>query len=204
MHAAKKAFMCKSYRNTQLHRTVWMCLRVSELLLLSLKLRFADCMLQNQHKNFQSSASHFAISQKLAQELKEIKHYSPFHTHIWRISPGKNNIKSFRQSIKLLTLIHNLSKGISVPSQGLFNSMLQCKVMTEVSSIFPSPRKPPSWWKYEFSFLMWEVQNRIQVSSSALTAVEEFISLRSPLPGLTRLPTDDTTTFLKGRVLLLE
>lgn len=27
---------------------------------------------------------------------------------------------------------------------------------------------------------------------------EEFISLRSPLPGLTRLPTDDTTTFLRG------
>lgn len=31
-------------------------------------------MLQNQQENIHSPASHIAISQKLAQELKEIKH----------------------------------------------------------------------------------------------------------------------------------
>lgn len=174
MHADKKAFMSNSSRNIQPHSTVWMCLRVSELLLLSVKFIFADCMLQNQHKNFYSPTSHFTISQNLAQELKEIKHYCPFHKRIWRISPGKKNINSFRQSMKLLTLIQNLSKGISVSSQGFFDCMLQCKVMTEVSDIVPSPRKPSSWWKYEFSLLMWEVQNRIWVSASTLTAVKNL------------------------------
>lgn len=46
---------------------------------LSVKLQFTDCMLQNQQENFHSPASHTAISQKLAQELKEIKHYYSVH-----------------------------------------------------------------------------------------------------------------------------
>lgn len=75
-------------------------------------------MLQNQHKNFHSPAFHVAIAEKLVQELKEIKPYCLFHMHIWRILPGKKNINSFRQSINLLDLPHNLSKGISLLSQG--------------------------------------------------------------------------------------
>lgn len=46
---------------------------------LSVKSEFRDCMLQNQQENFRSPASHVAIFQKLAQELKEIKHYHFVH-----------------------------------------------------------------------------------------------------------------------------
>lgn len=91
MHAGRKAFMCKSHRAkyTALKCCVDSTSGSQNCCSLSVKLEFTDCLLQNQQENFHSPASHVAISQKPAQELKEIKHYHPVHILLKTLAWGK-------------------------------------------------------------------------------------------------------------------
>lgn len=68
-------------QNTQPHSTVWMALKTIETVITLCKIKIYRLHAAKPTKKFHSPASHVAISQKLAQELKEIKHYCPFHMH---------------------------------------------------------------------------------------------------------------------------